>query len=593
MPYMKTADRDQMMLTSMDAQVDSESIARIIDAFVDSLDLQGMGFKKAESAAEGRPAYPPAALMKLYLYGYRKSIRSSRKLQEACKLNIEVRWLVSGLEPDFRTISDFRKDNRSCMKKVFTEFNKRLANVLYQGYFSVDGSKFAASNAKDRNFTSSKLDDRIEWLEKHTQEYLRELEHADEGAETDGRFTREELEEKLKEAEERLEKYKAYREYMEEHHLSQLSLTDADSKLMKSQNGFRVAYNVQTAVDSETHMIADFQVTNNPTDYGELGETLKDLKEKNFKDKIMETTADKGYQSGEDMAQCLANGIIPHVIPQDGQDVYELELPYEDHTAEADPSGTQAADIKNCLQSGMIPDCYKGVIEKIEVAEKAVPVEKPDHPTPKSPFQSEEEMKEKAAEGYFVRDPERNCVYCPGGKTLRQNQILKNGKIRYNNKTACKKCPHRDKCHSVKKGFKEVDFDKDTFVKGNGVWLKADGKKNVIHRRRMKRVKKKIVLITFRPDQRKMATRMCLSEHPFGTIKRAMHADYFLLRGFPKVEGEFALFALGYNLTRAVNLLGFGPLMELMTGLFSHFLRSLLFCMYTVCFSVPNRASCL
>ncbi len=161
MGYVEGVDVKQMMMASWDDMVDPESIARLIDAFVDSLDLQGLGFQKASPAEEGRPAYDPGSLLKLYLYGTRNRIRSSRRLAHSCLVNLEVIWLVKAVQPDFRTISDFRKDNIDSMKKVFHEFNRRLAQATEAGFQSVDGSKFRAWNSKDRNFTLSKLDDRI------------------------------------------------------------------------------------------------------------------------------------------------------------------------------------------------------------------------------------------------------------------------------------------------------------------------------------------------------------------------------------------------------------------------------------------------
>ena len=236
MPYVKTFDRDQFMMCSWDSLVDPESIARLIDAFVNSLDLSKYDIKEASS--EGRPAYDPKGLLKLYIYGSRKGIRSSRKLAESCKTNLEVKWLIGGVEPDFRTISDFRKNNIDCIKSIFHEFNRRISGAVEWGFASIDGSKFTANNSKDNNFTKNKLDDRIKWLNGHTDEYLRLLREADEEEDLDEQsdsLSKEELENKLKEAEERLARYKQYQQMMEESGASQLSLTDADAKLMKNK----------------------------------------------------------------------------------------------------------------------------------------------------------------------------------------------------------------------------------------------------------------------------------------------------------------------------------------------------------------------
>ena len=549
MPYVSGFDRDQLMCCSWDAFVDKESIARIIDAFVNHLDIGKYGVKPV--AAEGRPSYDPKSLYKIYIYGSRKGIRSSRKLAESCKVNLEVKWMIGGVEPDFRTIADFRKNNIDSLKEIFYEFNRRISGAVEWGFSSVDGTKIQADNAKDNNFTKNKLDDRIKWLNGHTDEYLRILNEMDKQEETDvisGELTRESLEAKLKEAQERLARYEGYQKLMEETGVSQLSITDADAKLMKNKNGFTVAYNPQTAVDSETHLIRDFQMTNQVTDHGLLESTMQGIKSSE-PEKIIEVVADKG--------------IIPHVITDDGKDGYDIEIPYEE--AETDTASTEPEELKKALHAGKIPEVYAEVIQdmKVETVRRKVVDEKREN---SSVYGSPEEMQEKAKEGYFVRDPERNLVYCPAGEILRQKSIKKNGNIRYANKNACKHCPNRNKCYKGKGEWKEIDFTKDQLVKPCKGWLEAEGKKPEETKTGEKwhYEKRKVVKFFLKPDKEKMSRRMCLSEHPFGTIKRAMGATYFLLRGIRKVAGEFALFCLGYNLERAKNLLGFQKMMELM-----------------------------
>ena len=567
MPYVQTFDRTQMMMCSWDSFVDPESIARLIDAFVDSLDLKKYHVK--EVAKEGRPSYDPRGMYKLYIYGSRKGIRSSRKLEESCKVNLEVKWMMGGAEPDFRTISEFRKVNIDSLKEIFHEFNRRISDAVEWGFCSVDGSKFLANNSKDNNFTKNKLDDRIKWLNAHTDEYLRILKDMDEQEdleETPDNLTREIVETKLKEAQERLKKYEGYQKLMEETGASQLSLTDADARLMKNKNGFAVAYNPQTAVDSETHLIRDFEMTNQVTDHGLLDVTMKGIRKET--DGILEVTADKGYENEEDMIRCLENGIIPHVITDDGKDGYELEIPYEE--SETDRFSESPEEMKKCLYAGKIPEAYKDVITEMKVEEvrRKVSDRQPEETAVKSVYGTPEEMQERAKEGYFVRDPERNLVYCPAGEILRQKCIKKNGNIRYANKNACKHCKNRNKCYKGKGEWKEIDFTKDSLEKPCRDWLKAEGKtaENAIRRPEGHFEKFKVVKFFLKPCVEKTTQRMCLSEHPFGTIKRAMGASYFLLRGLRKVTGEFALFCLGYNLERAKNLLGFQKMMQLMAG---------------------------
>ncbi len=567
------------MLASWDSFVDPESIARLIDAFVDSLDMEQYAVKQA--AVEGRPSYDPAGLYKLYIYGNQKGLRSSRRLAESCRLNIEVKWLMGGVEPNFRTISDFRKQNIDNMKKIFHEFNERLSGAVEWGFTSIDGSKFLACNSKNNNFTKNKLDDRIQWLGAHIEEYLRILDEEDAkemvGDEPDC-VTIEVIQAKMEEARARLAKYEEYQKLMEENGLTQLSLTDADARLMKGQNGHVVAYNPQTAVDSETHLIRDFSMTNQVTDHGLILPTMKDIRSESTGE-ILEVVADKGYEKTEDIIACLENGIIPHVIMQDGKDGYMLELNYEE--AEADPTSTDPEEIKKCLHAGQIPDAYQDVVTEISVKEVRRKEEDPSDAEKKivSVYGTKEEMLERAREGYFVRDPEANLVYCPAGNILRQKSIKNNGNIRYSNKHACKHCPHRNMCYRGANQWKEVDFSKDCLEKKCKTWVVEDEAPNPTDaemrseqptesqpKKTIKYVKKKIVTLFFKPNREKTAHRMCLSEHPFGTIKRSMGASYFLLRGMRKVAGEFALFCLGYNIRRAQNLLGFDKLMELMAA---------------------------
>ncbi len=483
MPYIeKPIDRNQMTIRTLDSMVEWDSVARVIDCFVDRLDLKELGFEKTEPCFEGRPCYDPQSMLKLYLYGYRKGIRSSRKLAAACITNIDVMWMLGGLRPDFRTVAEFRKDHVENLKGVFKEFLRRVTVDLETGYVSIDGSKFKAWNGKDRNFTIMKLDDRIKWLEDHTQEYLRLIEEGDKEEEAaSGTLTKEELERKLKEAEERLEKYRSYRELMEKENLTQISLTDAEARLMKNRNGMEVSYNVQTAVDSETHLIRDYLVTNQVTDHGLMAPTAEAIKLENG-EKLLEIVSDKGYDKAEDMVECLERGIIPNVILPDGQDSYELEIGYEERE-DLNKAGTDAEDLRKCLHGGVVPEAYAEVIEDMRIIEVRKKV--CDGPEEKavSPYGTEEEMTARAGEGYYVRDPERDLVYCPGGETLRRKSIKKNGSTRYANKQACNRCRFRARCIKGKgvTRWKELDFGKDCLEK-KAKWWEAEkeekGRKN-------------------------------------------------------------------------------------------------------------------
>ena len=189
-------------------------------------------------------------------------------------------WLICKLTPDFRTISDFRKDNKASIKGVFKELNKRFdkLGLFRHTCYSIDGSKFKAVNAKDNNFTLAKLDDRIKRLEEDVDNYMALLDEEDAKEDNECQFSKEELQKKLDACKKRLDKYNDYRSEMEKTGQAQMSLTDKDARLMKQNEGFGVDYNVQTVVD-ESHLIADFQITQSPTDHGQITPVMEGLKD--------------------------------------------------------------------------------------------------------------------------------------------------------------------------------------------------------------------------------------------------------------------------------------------------------------------------
>ena len=553
MAYIKGSDRRQRVLfpDCIDEYVEADAPVRLFDTFIDRLRMDELGFIRSTPAETGTPGYDPRDLLKLYIYGYFYQVRSSRKLARECKCNVEVMWLLSKLSPDFRTISDFRKDNKEAITKVYKEFNRFCMGLklFSKSYISIDGSKFKAVNAKDNNFTLSKLDDRIKRLDEHISIYMEELDAYDH--EEVRKLSKDEIQRKLDVCKERKERYEGYRNQLEESGESQISLTDPDSRLMKANEGFCVGYNVQTAVDAESHMIAVFQVTNNPTDHGQITSVASEVKA-DYDVPVLETTADKGYESPEDHAEALASGIVPNVIQRDGGDTEQVQFNYnEAPITEEQKASTKAEDLKACLEAGVIPDAYEGILTDVQITEvKELTTDMADSAVLKM---TPEQMRAKALEGYFVRDAERNLVYCPQGEILRQKSIKRNGMIRYCNKLACKKC----KCKCTAQKFKEADFSKDTLIKATEAKRKQlkDENKDNPKPPRMK-VAKKVVRYVLHLDQNKMDNRKCLSEHPFGTMKRTLGQYYFLLKGFAKVGAEMGLFCLSYNLRRAISLRG-------------------------------------
>lgn len=561
MAYKKGENRRQRVLfpDCIDEYVGQDAPVRFFDAFVDNLDIERLGFKRSVPKTTGRAPYDPRDLLKIYIYGYFYQVRSSRKLARECYCNIEVMWLIGRLTPDFRTISDFRKDNKDAIVKVFKEFNKFCMDLklFSRSYISIDGSKFKAANAKDRNFTLNKLDDRIKRLDEHITLYMEELDACDD---TDARkLSKEELQHKLDVCKSRREVYKGYRDKMERNGESQMSLTDPDARLMKQNEGFGVCYNTQVAVDGESHLIAGYNVTNSPTDHGQLTEIASQVKE-DFGTPTLETTADKGYECPEDHAEALASGIVPNVIQRDGSSEEHVEFEHNDREiTEEQRSSTNPEDLRACLEAGVVPDVYEGILSDAEITNVRIyGTADTDSAVLKM---TSEEMRAKALEGYFVRDVERNLVYCPQGCILRQKSIKRNGNIRYCNRLACKHC----KCKCTMSKFKEADFNKDCLIKPlRRKDKKSDGMQDASSNKRERRkfTVKKVVRYILHLDQKKMDNRKCLSEHPFGTIKRSLGQYYFLLQGFAKVKAEMSLFCLSYNLRRAINMIGVPALIK-------------------------------
>lgn len=560
MKYKKGEDRRQYVLfpACLDEYIEQDSPVRYIDAFVNSQDLDKLGFNHTSQEIlekGGRPPYDPRDMVKLYIYGYFNSIRSSRKLERECKVNIEVMWLICQLTPDFHTIANFRKDNKFAIKKLFKALNQQLDSfgLFTHSYLSIDGSKFKAVNSKDRNFTLNKLDDRIKRLEEHEKQYLADLDQNDFN---DARkLSKEETERKLAEVLERKSKYEGYRKELEQSDEKQKSLTDPDSKLMKFNDGFNVGYNVQAAVEAGSHLVATFNVTTNPTDHGEITETISEFKQGQHND-ITEAVADKGYQDPSDMGNALASGIVPNVIQRDGKSGATIELEYVEAEITDEMLDSKAPkDLEVCLKAGKIPTAYAGILDSPKVIERKTY----ECITPKElKSMSEEQMRLLALRGYFVRDAEKNLVYCPQGQVLRQKSTKSNGNIRYCNKLACKNC--KRKCTTAK--FKEADFSKDTLIKeAKNYKVEMEESSGIDQpptnmKMEKKAIVKKVITYTLHLDMNKMSQRKCLSEHPFGTMKRTLGAYYFLLKTKVKVEAEMALICISYNMRRAISMLG-------------------------------------
>ena len=325
MSYINGTDPGQQVLfpSTLDEYIAGANPVRAIAAFIEALDFEGLGFVRAQAANTGRPGYDPRQLLGLYIWGHLNRIRTSRKLERECGRNLEAIWLMRKLEPDFKTIADFRKDNGEAIKQVVVRFRLWcLAEGLYgQEVVAIDGSKFKAQNNSERNFTQKKLAEVIKREQKRVEKYLRELDEADaaeDGAETGPPLTAEELREKLKRLKEKLTGHEKLLQRMKDERLSQVSLTDADARLMKSSKGSAVSYNVQTVIDSKHKLIVAYEVTNEGNDLGQLANMAAQGKQALG---VAELTvlSDGGYFEGEKIKQCEALAIDTYLpVPQSG-----------------------------------------------------------------------------------------------------------------------------------------------------------------------------------------------------------------------------------------------------------------------------------
>jgi transposase len=317
--FIKGTPRSDVLLLpeALDDYVADDNPVRFIEAFVDNLDLKLLGFSRTTAAHTGRPAYAPADLLKLYIYGYINRTRSSRLLERDCSRNLELIWLMRKLRPDFKTIADFRKDNTDAIKQVCRQFTllcKRLE--LFGGELvTIDGSKFKAQNNKRRNFTASKLDKSIKEIDAKIKDYLDQLDEADRQEAEVTAPTAEQLKEKIERLRKRKESYQQVDKQLAESGETQISLTDPDSRAMKVGQGSDVCYNVQTVVDQKHKLILEHEVTNEPTDHHQLSKMAVRAK-RTLEVEKLEVVADRGYYDGAEVKKCQEAGITLYVAKQ-------------------------------------------------------------------------------------------------------------------------------------------------------------------------------------------------------------------------------------------------------------------------------------
>ena len=327
MHHIQGCDRDQTLLlpNSVADYIGPDNPVRFVESFVDQLDLQEAGFCRVEPKETGGPGFDPADLLKLYIYGYLNRVRSSRRLEAETRRNLEVIWLLRGLTPDFKTIADFRKDNRGAFKSVFRQFVLLCRKLdLFGGeLLVVDGTRLKAVNSTERNFTNAKLTKQVESIDQKLTDYLERLDHCDAQEAEPSAARTEPLKEKIATLRTQQMRCQTMLQELERSGESQISLTDPDSRAMALNPKVGVGYNAQVAVDSKHKLIVEQEVTNAGTDLGLLTPTASAAKEVLEVEQI-KVVADRGYYKGEGIAACEAAGIEAYVPrPQRGFAVRE------------------------------------------------------------------------------------------------------------------------------------------------------------------------------------------------------------------------------------------------------------------------------
>ena len=465
MSHVQGKNRSQTKIFNLDEAVDKEHIVRIIDAFVDILDLKEMGFLRVVATGPGRPPYHPAHLLKLYLYGYTQGIRSSRRLETLARESLPIMWLLDELRPDFKTIADFRKDNIGPITAVFDEYNSFLdsAGLFGKKVVAIDGTKIKASNNKKTNYSKKKIKARIEYNSARVKEYLDALDEADSEASYD------KAEQALGDALSKVGKYEGYLAQLDATGQNEISEVDPDARLMgNNKNGVDVAYNIQTAVDDENHLVAAYDVSQNPTDHDQLFNMMQKTQD-TLRRKDIVGLADKGYYNAEELGRCEEADMRTVVSRQKGP-------------------GDKDRD-----------RCYRG--------------------------------------DRFLYDPDKDIYTCPLGNILTTKSAPGAKQRGYSNKAACHACPEKKRCLTKKTRFRTIRRNTNS-----DIYDRADK--------------------LFEENAGLYKTRQQVVEHVYGTVKRSMDGNYFLLRTKEKVRCEASLMFLGYNIKRSISALGFDMLME-------------------------------
>jgi len=316
--FVQGEDRTQITLLPecLDDYVGEDNPVRVVEVFVDELDLGGLGFEGVDPAATGRPAYHPLVLLKIYIYGYLNRIQSSRRLEREAQRNVELMWLTQRLAPDFKTIADFRRDNGRAIRNACRQFVVlcRKLDLFSQSIVAIDGSKFKAVNNRDRNFTEAKIKRRMEQIEQSIERYLAAMDTADRTQCEVAEPKAVRLKDKIEKLKEQMRGLKEMEQRLRDAPDGQVSLTDPDARSMATSGRGTgvVGYNVQTAVDDKHHLIVAHEVTKIGNDRTQLASMAQQAREATGIENLT-VVADRGYFKGHEILKCERAGITTYV----------------------------------------------------------------------------------------------------------------------------------------------------------------------------------------------------------------------------------------------------------------------------------------
>lgn len=483
MPQISKKDRDQLQMLAISEHIPEDSLVRVIDLFVDTVDLEKLGFIVKGKSHEGRPAFTPDTLTKLYLYGYLHGIRSSRKLEHACKINLELWWLLSFQKPRYKTISDFRMNNPEGFANLFVHFREFcLSQGLYgKETVAIDGSKFRAQNSMKNNYNERKIRKHLEYIDNQYHDYISTLDENDRDDKVINKLNK------------RKAKYEDLQNQLDHTDQTQISTSDPDARALPLHMRIvEVGYNIQSAVDDKHNLIVDYQVTNKNDHRALAPMALKSKQALHLEDDdFLTVLADKGYHTGEQLQTCHDNNIDTLIA------------------------------------------------------------------APKRPKQTDRTKPLHLRKESFIYDKKTDTLTCPNGtkltKQARYTRRDKKGRIagtfdRYTIKySICKLCPFVDQC--VSKGNRQRHHGRyiDRYTTDQAV------------------LNNKINLRNNRPLYKK---RQAIVEHPFGTIKRQWGYNHTLLKTIPKVQTEFSIIMLAYNIKRSMSILGAKGIKKALKSLF-------------------------